>query len=232
MAVLFARMRLSFIDFRCSQPALLIEGSNSGKTGTHAPDQVAVYGISGLRQSVVGESPLRPRFDEARPAQVGEMPGHRRLRQSQQGDDIAYAELASGEDVEDPNTGRIGKPSEQRVEIGDSGGRGGWHSHGRNNIWLSVYAMPPYTSVVCWTDSKHSFCYGIVTHSTAPRDGVFRPCACQQSGPSGRRGRPQVKNLWRESKPCTAHCRVACEASPSQALCCCRAPRTRRVRPR
>lgn len=58
------------------------------------------------------------------------------------------------------------------------------------------------------TNSKHAFCYGIVTLSTACRDGVSRPCACQQSGPSGRRGRPQVNKPLEGVK--TVHRTLSC----------------------
>lgn len=61
------------------------------------------------RQLVMGELLGAHDLYEARMAERGEMTRHVRLRQLQQIDDVAYAELARGQYVQDPKARGIGE---------------------------------------------------------------------------------------------------------------------------
>ena len=79
--------------------------------------------VSRLRQAVVREFPLARRRDEAHAPQVGEVPRDGRLREREDLDDVADAELPRGEHAEDADARRVGEALEDRVEVVD--GRGG-----------------------------------------------------------------------------------------------------------
>ena len=59
--------------------------------------------------------------DEAGAPEVGEMARHERLGQLEDVDQVAHTELAGGEQVQNPQPGRVGEPAEERFEIGDDG---------------------------------------------------------------------------------------------------------------
>ena len=71
-----------------------------------------------LREAIARDIPLARRLDEPRSPEIREMPRDRRLRDVEQVDDIADAELASGEDIENAKAHRVGKPPKERVEVG------------------------------------------------------------------------------------------------------------------
>lgn len=76
--------------------------------------------VPGHGQPVMGELRLARRFDEPRPTQIGEVPGHRRLRQAKDVYEVADAQLAGSEQVQDSYARWICEPSEDRVEILDA----------------------------------------------------------------------------------------------------------------
>ena len=73
-----------------------------------------------LCQSVVGEPQIRSCLNQSRPPQVREMAGNCGLGQTQEGDDIAHAELTGGERTQNADTCGIGKAFKQTVEVDES----------------------------------------------------------------------------------------------------------------
>ena len=69
-------------------------------------------------EAIARDIPFARRLDEPRSPQVREMPRDRWLREVEQVDDIADAELASGEDIQNAKAHRVGKPPKERVEVG------------------------------------------------------------------------------------------------------------------
>ena len=70
-----------------------------------------------IGKAVVRDLQLGPGLDESGAPQIGEMTGYGGLSQAQHADDIADAELAGGEDVQDADTGRVGETLEQGIQL-------------------------------------------------------------------------------------------------------------------
>lgn len=79
-----------------------------------------------LREAIVCVLRFPRDFDEAGAPEVGEMARHERLGQLEDVDQVAHAELAGGEQVQDPQPGRVGESAEERFEIGDDRGGERW----------------------------------------------------------------------------------------------------------
>ena len=79
--------------------------------------------MSGAAQTVSRDVPLARRVREAGPPQLGQVSRDSRLRETEHIHDVSHAELAGGEDVEDAQSGRVGKPSKEGVQVGHDRGR-------------------------------------------------------------------------------------------------------------
>jgi hypothetical protein len=123
---------LGYSCFR--QSPFTIEGVDSPETGPHACDQVPVDCVHSIGKSVVRELQFGSGLDESHSPQIGEMAGYCGLSKAQYADDIADAELAGGEDVQDADPDRVSETLEKAIQICDSRraqvGPGHWtHSH-------------------------------------------------------------------------------------------------------
>ena len=92
-----------------------------------------MHGVLGLGEAVVRELPLARRLNEPHSAQVRQVARDRGLGQPEDVDDVADAELPSGEHAQDADASRVGKALEDRVEIsngrcGERGCHGGLSS--------------------------------------------------------------------------------------------------------
>jgi hypothetical protein len=76
-----------------------------------------VDGIAGIGESVMRKPRVARHLDQSHAPQIGEMPGDRWLRESQNVDDVADAQLPSGEDAQDADASGIGEALEDGIEI-------------------------------------------------------------------------------------------------------------------
>ena len=88
-----------------------------------------MHGVLRLGEAVVGVLGSARDLDQATAPQVGEVPGHERLWQVEQLDEVAHAQLPSGEEIQNPQPCRISEPIEQSFEVRD-GRSGSNRSHG------------------------------------------------------------------------------------------------------
>ena len=78
--------------------------------------------------------PLSHRISASRNVQVPEMPRDGGLRQPEQLDQVADAQFAGHEQVEDAEAGRIGEAAEQEIEIRDRFGGARCHAGSRTLV--------------------------------------------------------------------------------------------------
>jgi len=78
-----------------------------------------MHGEARVGEAVVREFPFSRDLNEAGSMQVTEVPRDGGLRKPQELDQVTNTELASDEEVEDPNPGRVGEAAEQKIEICD-----------------------------------------------------------------------------------------------------------------
>jgi len=72
--------------------------------------------IASSGETVVDPQPIFSGVDEASPSEVGEVPGHQRLRKSQGFVDVADANLSAAKQSEDSNPCRIGESLEDLID--------------------------------------------------------------------------------------------------------------------
>ena len=87
-----------------------------------------MHGVLRLGEAVMCVLGLARDLDEATAPQVGEVPGHQRLWQVEQLDQVTDTELAGGEQIQNSQPRRVGKAAEQRFEI-----RYDWRGNGRSH---------------------------------------------------------------------------------------------------
>jgi hypothetical protein len=78
-----------------------------------------MYRQVGVGEPVVREFPFSRGLDEAGSTQVPKVPRDGGLRKPQELDQVADAEFAGGEEIEDPDPGRVGEPTEEKIEVCD-----------------------------------------------------------------------------------------------------------------
>jgi len=113
---------------RLGAPAFLVQRGDAAEARADAVDEILMYGMLRLGQTVVSELKLACRPDESHSPEVGEMPRNRGLREAEDVDDIANAELPRDEQAQDSDARRIGEALEHAVEIVDRR-RGDCRSH-------------------------------------------------------------------------------------------------------
>ena len=118
---LFPRSDVSLGHSALGGASLAVERSDAGEARLHAFDEIAVNGMRWLREPVVSVLGFARYLDEPSATQVREVAGDQRLREIEQLDEVAHAELARREQIEDSQPGVISEPAEQRFEIGDDG---------------------------------------------------------------------------------------------------------------
>lgn len=77
-----------------------------------------------LCEAVMRELPLARDFDEPSSMEVSKVPRDARLREGEDLDKVADAELTGDEQIQDANPGGVRKASEEQIEIGDRVGGG------------------------------------------------------------------------------------------------------------
>ena len=90
-------------------------------------------------QPVVGKLPIPVDLYEPRPVQVAQVARDGRLGCLEEIDQIADAELAGDEQIENPNPGRVGEATEEKIEIGNRIRR--LRRHGSSRISLGGFNL-------------------------------------------------------------------------------------------
>lgn len=75
--------------------------------------------MAGLSQPVIRELPLTGHIDEPRLSKYGEVTRDRGLRELEDLDNVAHAQLAGGQQTEDAKPGGIGERLEKGVDVGN-----------------------------------------------------------------------------------------------------------------
>ncbi len=79
----------------------------------------ADHRVGGDGQAVVDPQSVAPRFDEALPPQIRQMPRGFRLRDAEAFVDVADADFPGQQEAEDPQTRGVGKGAEQLFHVLD-----------------------------------------------------------------------------------------------------------------
>src|SRR5690606_2521599 len=115
-----ARVVFALVHAGFSAGPLVVQRLNSRETRTDARNQVAMHRVLRLGQAIVRELPLARCLHESRAAEVGEVPRDGGLRQSEDLDDVADAQLTRGKQAEYPDARGVGEALEEFVEDDDS----------------------------------------------------------------------------------------------------------------
>jgi|SRR5580658_6684799 hypothetical protein len=80
-------------------------------------DQTLMERRRGRRQLVIAPKAISSLHNEARPAEIGQVPGSGRLRDPRNADDVTYAEFAVQKQVKDSQPRGVGERFEHQIDI-------------------------------------------------------------------------------------------------------------------
>jgi len=106
---------------------LPIELIDAAEAGPDAAEEGAMDGETGIGKPVVGELPLPRDLDETGSMEVAKMTRDGGLRDREDLDEVADAELPGDEQIQDANPGRVREAPEEEIEIREGVGSIGRH---------------------------------------------------------------------------------------------------------
>ena len=102
----------------CSEPFIVVcENAFFTKALGETFQQHLMRLVAGRRQTIVHPKPLLSRNDKAGLAQIGQVPRGGGLRNIQNGHDMANAQFAALEQVENPQSSSVGKCPKNRLRL-------------------------------------------------------------------------------------------------------------------
>lgn len=139
IASLYAFFRVAGNHRRCG--ALTVERGDARQARPDTIQKVAVNGVRRFRKAITSEPPFSRNIDQASPAQISKMPRHGGLREAENQNDVADAEIPGGKHVQDAQAHGVGESAEQAIDPAKGLPKGLSFRDGiaSFHIWLSKY---------------------------------------------------------------------------------------------